>query len=87
VVHCSKLSWTSEHPDSIGACHMVHHHGAPLNICESFESFKMVKKFGLHCSRIQGTPHIIKVVRNESRGEVIKALGCAPGIASGRSQR
>jgi hypothetical protein len=72
---------------------MVHHHDAPLNIYESLESFKMLKKFGLHSSRIQGTPRMlgedttIKVVRNEARREVIKALGYAPGIAPGRPQR
>jgi hypothetical protein len=82
---------------------MMHHHDAPLNIYESLESFKVLKKFGLHSSRIQGTLRMlgedttIKVVRNvadgswkmkwTSRGEVIKALGYAPGIAPGRPQR
>jgi hypothetical protein len=82
---------------------MMHHHDAPLNIYESLENFKVLKKFGLHSSRIQGTPRMlgedttIKVVRNVAdgswkmkwtiRGEVLKSLGYAPGIAPGRPQR
>jgi hypothetical protein len=83
--------------------HMMHHHDAPLNIYESLENFKVLKKFGLHSSQIQGTPRMlgeettIKVVCNVAdgswkmkwtiRGEVLKSLGYAPGIAPGRPQR
>jgi hypothetical protein len=73
--------------------HMMHQHDALLSLYESLETFKVIKKFGLHSSRIQGTPRMlgedttIKVVLNEARREVIKALGYAPGIAPGRPQR
>jgi hypothetical protein len=82
---------------------MMHQHDAPLNLYECLETVKVIKKFGLHSSRIQGTPWMlgedttIKLVLSvadgswkmkwTTRGEVIKALGYAPGIASGRPQR
>jgi hypothetical protein len=82
--------------------HQVHHHDAPLNIYEALETFKVLKKFGLHSCRLAGTPELdgtlttIKVMKNQdtgawrmkwtTQGEVFEVLGPAPGIAPGHPQ-
>jgi hypothetical protein len=40
VVHSSKLSWAYEPRGSIGTCHRVHHHGAPLKLMRTLREFQ-----------------------------------------------
>jgi hypothetical protein len=84
VVHGSKLSWASEHHGSIGTCHKVHHHGAPLKLMRTLREFQDGQEIWV---TLQSNPRYFSYhqsVRDESVEKSLKALECDPCIASGR---
>jgi hypothetical protein len=74
--------------------HAIHHHDLPLNIYESLNNFRVMKKFGYQsCRFITGNNVTIRVVKDEDSGawkmkwttrlDVLNFLGAAPGNAPG----